>query len=129
MSGKSYIGSAVILFRRLQDYFNMSYLVREGKKNNSLIYKALLKHGYSRFKLDIIEYCDSAVLINREQYYLDTLNPEYNILKIAGSLAGFKHSACSKERMHIIRLGKSVSLATKLKLSANKQAHSIKVIN
>jgi hypothetical protein len=27
-----------------------------------------------------------------EQYYLDLLNPKYNILKKAGSLLGFKHS-------------------------------------
>lgn len=31
-------------------------------------------------------------MIEREQYYIDTLNPEYNILKIAGSPLGYKHS-------------------------------------
>jgi hypothetical protein len=54
---------------------------------------------------------------------------EYNTLKIAGSLAGFKHSLYTKERMRLSRLGKSVTEVTKLKLSANKQAYSIKVIN
>ena len=32
------------------------------------------------------------MVIEREQYYLDLLCPEYNILKIAGSSAGHKHS-------------------------------------
>jgi group I intron endonuclease len=32
------------------------------------------------------------LLIEREQYYLDTLEPKYNILKIAGSSLGYKHS-------------------------------------
>ena len=73
ISGKSYVGSAIDLSRRLKDYFNMSYLEREVKKNNSLIYKALLKHGYSCFKLDILEYCEPSVLISREQYYFDSL--------------------------------------------------------
>ena len=31
-------------------------------------------------------------LIEREQYYIDKLNPEYNILKIAGSRLGANHT-------------------------------------
>jgi hypothetical protein len=61
-------------------------------KDNSRIYKALLKHGYSNFNLEILEYCDKEYLINREQYYLNLLKPEFNICKIAGSMLGFKHS-------------------------------------
>jgi group I intron endonuclease len=44
----------------------------------------LLKSGYSGFKLEILEYCDSKDLLKREQYYLELLEPEYNILKTAG---------------------------------------------
>jgi group I intron endonuclease len=54
---------------------------RETKKNSSVIYKALIKFGYSSFKLDILEYCDPTVLIVREQHYQDELKPEYNIKK------------------------------------------------
>lgn len=53
-----------------------------------MIYSSLLKNGHSNFKLEIIEYCELSVLIEREQYYIDLLNPEYNILKTAGSLMG-----------------------------------------
>lgn len=54
------------------------------------IYKALLrmlakKYGYAEFKLEILEYCSIEELIIREQFYFDKFNPEYNILKIAGS--------------------------------------------
>lgn len=55
--------------------------------------KALLKYGYSNFQLDILEYCEGSNLIEREQYYLDLLKPEYNILLIAGSSLGFKHKS------------------------------------
>ena len=61
-------------------------------KESSLITRALLKYGYSGFCLYILEYCEPSILLEREQYYIDTLNPEYNILKIAGSSLGFKHS-------------------------------------
>jgi group I intron endonuclease len=57
-----------------------------------LIHKALIKYGYSIFKLEILEYCVPTLAVQREQYYLDLLQPEYNTLKIAGSSLGFKHS-------------------------------------
>ena len=48
---------------------------------------------FDNFKLEILEYCEKgANPVNREQYYLDLLKPEYNILNQAGSLLGFKHS-------------------------------------
>ena len=58
-----------------------------------LINKALLNNGYSVFKLEILEYCEKELLMDREQYYLDLLKLEYNILEFAYSSIGFKHSA------------------------------------
>lgn len=103
-NGKTYVGSSVNLTRRFKSYYSVYYLENEGKKNNSLIYRALLKNGYSNFKLEILEYCESETLIEREQFYLDLIKPEYNILKYAGSLKEFKHSAATIERMREIRL-------------------------
>ena len=61
-------------------------------RNNSIISNSILKHDYSNFSLDILEYCKPNELISREQYYMDLLNPKYNILPIAGSRLGSKHS-------------------------------------
>jgi hypothetical protein len=77
----------------------------------------LIKNGYSKFRLEILEYCELEILIEREQYYLDTLNPEYNILKKAGSLTGFKHSEATKELMSINKLNSTVSKETRLKIA------------
>ena len=55
------------------------------KTNGSIIYRALLKNGYSNFSLEILEYCSPENVILREQYYMDLLKPDYNILKTAGS--------------------------------------------
>jgi group I intron endonuclease len=57
-----------------------------------IINKALLKHGYSKFKLEILEYCNPKEVVKREQYYLDVFTPEYNILKTAYSSLGYKHT-------------------------------------
>ena len=129
VSNKSYVGSCLDLSVRLKKYFNISYLERETNKNNSLIYRVLLKYSYHSFKLDILEYCDPLVLINREQYYLDNFNFKYNILKIARSLVGFKHNTTTLERMSKAKLGRIRNETTKLKLSSNTQAHAIFLID
>jgi len=74
-------------------------------RKKMVIYKALLKHRGrppgciasrrappSNFRLEIPEYCAAEKCLEREQYYLDHLKPEYNVLKVAGSPFGFKHS-------------------------------------
>jgi hypothetical protein len=70
-----------------------------------LINKAILKYGRVNFSLEILEYCSNKDLIKREQYYLDLLKPEYNILKLAGSSYGYKHNEVSliKFRTRVVR--------------------------
>ena len=89
----SYVGSSINISNRLSKYYSLNYLNNKISVDNSRIYRALLKHGYSKFNLEIIEYCNPDYLLNREQYYLDLFKPEYNICKKAGSMLGFKHSA------------------------------------
>jgi hypothetical protein len=40
---------------------------------------ALLKYGYPKFSLEILEYCKVEDLLIREKHYLYLLKPEYNI--------------------------------------------------
>ena len=80
------------------------------------IYKALLRYGYAAFRLEILEYCTLEELIEREQFYIDKCKPEYNILKVAGSSFGFRHSEASRELMSQLTKGRSFSLLKKKKL-------------
>ena len=81
-----------------------------------VINRALNKYKHSNFSLEILEYCEPSNVISRvssparrlkrgdyllEQYYFayNLLNPEYNILKIAGSSLGFKHSEETLKKM------------------------------
>jgi group I intron endonuclease len=61
-----------------------------------VINRALLKHGYSNFTLEILEYCEPSNVIAREQFYLDLLCPEYNILQTAGSSLGFRYNTLKR---------------------------------
>ena len=58
-----------------------------------------MKYSHSSFSLTILEYCDKSELNNREQYYLDRLEPDYNILKIAGSLLGYTFTEEAKAKI------------------------------
>lgn len=129
ISGKSYVGSAVDLRRRLSNYFSKVRIKSELETTKSLIYKAILKYDYSNFKLDIIEICNIESLLEREQYYLDNFELKYNTLKTAGSLLGFKHSAEAIELIRASRLGKPISEEAKIKLAANSQAYALEVLN
>jgi group I intron endonuclease len=91
-----YIGQSVDLAKRFIRYFNISYLKN---RETLVISRALIKYGYSNFSLEILEYCDIAYLTEREQYYLDKLNPKYNILKIAGSSLGHKLTEETKAKI------------------------------
>lgn len=77
------------------------------------IYKALLKYGYAGFRLEILEYCSPQGLIKREQFYFDSLNPEYNILKVAGSFLGYRHSEATKKLISIALKDTKVSESTR----------------
>lgn len=122
INGKKYVGSSVDLYRRFMQYYNIKYLTRASEF--SLICKALLKHGYSNFQLEILEYCDPSEVILREQYYIDLLNPEYNILKVAGSSFGYKHTIESLKKMSEIAKNRSEETIAKLRQAALGRIHS-----
>lgn len=124
-SGKSYIGSSVNLWRRFNQYYSLKFLTKYAK--SSIIYKTLLKQGYSKFRLEILEYCEPAVVIKREQYYLDLLKPDYNILKTAGSSLGFKHTKETLAKIAAAKIGnrafkgKNHTLETRINIAAARK--------
>jgi len=81
LTGDIYVGQSIDLRKRFLNYFNLSYLSR---RNELIISRAIIKYGYSNFSVTILEYCDKCDLDVREQHYFDTLNPQYNIQKVAG---------------------------------------------
>lgn len=95
ISGKTYIGSSTNLRVRMYTYYSLRSLA----ESNRLIDRALLKYGFSNFSLEILEYCDGSEAIAREQYYMDLLKPEYNLVKTAGSTLGYKHTPESLIKM------------------------------
>lgn len=101
-NGKSYIGQSVNLGDkkkgRLLRYYHNSYL-NSSSRGESQIRLALIKYGHDNFALAILEYCPINLLDEREQYWIDLLLPEYNILTFVKSSRGYKHSSDSIQKM------------------------------
>lgn len=128
-SRKSYVGSSSNLSVRFYTYYSLRSLA----KSNRPIDRALLKHGFSSFTLEILEYCSLNELLNREQCYLDDLKPEYNIAEIAGSTLGYKHTDESVAKMRNFVLSDEVkirkALATKNATASRKVSIIVEDIN
>jgi len=93
INGKIYIGSGTDLYRRIKNYFQPVY-----QKRSYPIFNAINKYGLNSFILIILEIIGKSSLVNRnlrlmrEDYYLSSYLPEYNILQKGSSSLNYKHS-------------------------------------
>lgn len=123
-NGNTYVGSSVTMSVRMYTYYSLRYLA----KSNRPIDRALLKYGFSNFRLEILEYCDKNNALVREQYYMDLLKPEYNIVEIAGSTLGYKHTPESLAKMRDFVLSDEVRDRKALSTANATAARRISVI-
>lgn len=116
LNGKSYVGSAVNITRRWGEHRSM---LRHNKHHSPHLQNAWNKYGEESFEFDLIlEIKEKENLIPWEQIWLDVLNPEYNVCKVAGSTLGRKHSTETKLKIGAAGKGKAHSEQTKAKISA-----------
>jgi group I intron endonuclease len=94
INGHCYIGSSVNIERRWKGHIKSLQL---GRHSNRHLQSAFDKHGESAFVFEVLEITDDC--IPREQFYLDTLHPEYNLSPTARSNAGCIYSAEARARM------------------------------
>jgi len=121
LNGNRYVGSTVDLQRRQGQHLRT---LRRGRHKNEHLQRAFHRYGEAAFLFSILEYVEPERLISREQHYLDTLKPEYNISPTATSTLGVRHTeeTCRKnserqrgERSH--NYGKHFSEETRRKIS------------
>jgi hypothetical protein len=129
-TGFSYVGSATKLYNRFSTYYIFPMVVKILNRSKSHILSAILKYGYSKFTLEILEYCDPKDLIKREQYYLDLLQPEYKLLKFARSSSGKKHSLETRVKMSNSHLGGKNAMFGKIRpKGSGKPSQKIEVLD
>jgi len=124
ISGNTYVGSSINISVRMYTYFSLRSLA----KSNRPIDRALLKYGFSNFSLEILEYCNEDNVLKREQYFIDLMKPEYNIVQTAGSTLGYKHTPESLAKMRDFILSEEVLKRKTLSTKNAAEARKISVI-
>lgn len=99
VNNKHYIGSSIDLQVRSREHINK---LKTNKHDNPKLQNAFNKYG-DIFAMVILEECSKDVVLAREQHYIDTTKPWYNILRIAGRTLGHKHSKKTKAKMSKIK--------------------------
>lgn len=96
VNGKIYVGSAVELVKRWREH---KYHLNRKTHKNIHLQNAWNKYWSISFEFIILEYCDIEKLIEREQYYIDNLKPDYNLALTAGSRLGVPMSEEAKAKI------------------------------
>ncbi len=91
-----------------------------GKHHSRYLQNSWKKHGPDAFKFELIEECDEAIKLIREQYWIDGLNSCYNHAKVAGSRKGVKFTRVQRELLSKLRMGHATSEETREKI---RKAH------
>lgn len=130
INSKCYIGSAKKLNYRL---WNHRHKLLKGTHVNNHLQNFVNKYGIDTLIVEVLEKVDITSLLVREQYYIDTLKPEFNILKIAGSSIGTIMSEEQKIKISNNRKGILHTEETKKRISntlkgiPKSKEHSTKV--
>jgi group I intron endonuclease len=115
-SGKFYVGSTFNF--AIRKYCHMSRASGCTKLKN-----AILQYGVEAFEVKVLEYCEKDVLTEREQCWLDLLQPfgdrGYNIARVAAAppTTGIPRSEETKQKLREANKGKVVSQETRKKIS------------
>jgi group I intron endonuclease len=139
-NGRIYIGSSTNIRRR---WYEHCTTLDNGKSNNSHLQHAWNKYGRASFVIKVLELCERSVLFEREQHYLDTLQPfgehGFNLariaarplsgivlspevrLRIAIANTGRSRSPQMREKLRLANIGRKASPETRAKMSASQK--------
>jgi group I intron endonuclease len=108
-SGKLYVGSAVNLKRRFKDH--RVRLVR-GDHHAQKLQRSWDKYGENAFSFILLEACEPADLLLREQYWMDVTESAsergFNSCPTAGNILGIKRSAETRAKMSAWQVGRKM---------------------
>lgn len=124
-NGKIYIGSSQSVGERWYKHFEYPH-----QSNCRKLRNAILKHGKQSFIVEVLEVVPLSLLTEREQHYLDKLQPfgesGYNIRVVAESNRGIKHTTQIKERWSEMKRGANNPMWGRKQTQRHKEAMSLR---
>lgn len=117
---RCYIGSGVNIYNRWKEHRSLLNLNKHHSKKLQNHYS---KYGLTDLKFTILLGCEKESLITNEQFFIDSINPYFNISKTAGSTLGLRWKvsperliqikAMNKGRVHSKEIRLKMSMAMK----------------
>lgn len=120
INGKFYIGSSV----RLEDRRSRHWTdLRKQRHPNLHLQRAFIAYGEAAFTFEVLEILsnDKLILMNREQFYMDQLQPEYNMAPKAYSCLGVTRSKETRLKMSQSASGRQFSESHRQAISATRK--------
>lgn len=121
VNGKRYVGSAKCFRKRWAEHRSG---LRRSKHPNRKLMRSWAKNGAESFVFEIIEFCALDTLIKREQHWIDSLAPEYNISPTAGNNLGVKYTEETKKKISEAHKGNKYCLGRKLSNATRERISS-----
>ena len=134
-NGMEYIGSSIDIPRRIKEH---RYLLSRCRHYNPRLQSDWIKFGEVGFVFDILVYCEPNDCVRKEQEWIDSIRPQYNMLDVVEGIdRGWKHSAATKALIsrakmgnrccsgHKNALGYHHTPETKAKMSAARKGHVV----
>jgi group I intron endonuclease len=97
---RCYIGSSVNIRKRWNEHRRILFLNHHDSPKMQCHFN---KYFWQDFECLILEECPKEKLIEREQYYIDIINPWFNICRKAGNCLGKKHSEETLRKLKLAR--------------------------
>lgn len=121
---KVYVGSAIDIDNRWRKHKQM---INEGDHHSIKLQNSVNKHGIDKFVFEIVEECKKELLIEREQYWIDTLDSYqngYNSRPIANSNLGIRLpiSEETKRKIGLKSKGRKHTEETKKKIKEKRKS-------
>lgn len=113
-TGRIYIGQSINLLMRFKSYKKLAC------KSQPKLYNSFIKHGFASHKIEVLEFCETSELNNRERHYQDLYNTQKSGLncRLTDSLtASGKLSKEHREKIGIANSKRIYKESTRLKKS------------
>lgn len=114
INNKVYIGSSIHIEVRWKEHIKRLEMCQHINKHLQSSWDLYKKRN---FNFEIIEKCEEFQLLNREQFWIDVLHPEYNILKFAGSSRNLIVNEETRKKIGEKSRGRKHTEETKKKIS------------
>jgi group I intron endonuclease len=96
-----YVGQTYCFEKRWREH---KWSLKRGDHPNGHLQHAWNKYGERHFRFVVLEFCQIRDLDERERFWMDSLNPEYNIIR---DISEWNHDKYEREEQTYIKTGES----------------------